>query len=86
MPAEVPGLGTFSWDLVKVSMRVPTPVGQRIIDGSMPGLDWLLPEAALRIGGSIDACHGYAAAALVPRGQEGGLVALMNELLTQKGL
>jgi hypothetical protein len=86
MPGEIPGLGTFAWDLVKVSMRVPTPLGEKIVDGSMPGLDWLLPEAALRIGGSIDACHGYAAAALVPRGCESELVALMDELLTQKGL
>ena len=86
MPTEVPGLGVFSWDLVKVSMRVPTPLGERIVDGSMPGLDWLLPEAALRVGGSIDACHGYAAAALVPRGRESELIALMNDLLSQKGL
>ncbi len=86
MPTEVPGLGTFTWDLVKVSMRVPTPLGSRIVEGSMPGLDWLLPEAALRVGGSIDACHGYAAAALVPRGREEELVALMNKLLTEKGV
>ena len=86
MPTEVPGLGTFTWDLVKVSMRVPTPLGKRIVDGEMPGLDWLLPEAALQIGGSIDACHGYAAAALIPRGREGELIDLMDKLLVQKGL
>jgi hypothetical protein len=86
MPAEIPSLGRFEWDLVKVSMRVPTPLGQRIIDGDMPGLDWLLPEAALRIGGSIDACHGYAAAALIPRGKEEELIALMDDLLVEKGL
>ena len=86
MPTEIPGLGTFEWDLVKVSMRVPTPLGQRIIDGDMPGLDWLLPEAALKIGGSIDACHGYAAAALIPRGKEEELIALMDALLVEKGL
>lgn len=86
MPTDVPGLGTFSWDLVKVSMRVPTPLGDRIVEGSMPGLDWLLPEAALQVGGSIDACHGYAAAALVPRGREPELVALMDKLLTEKGV
>lgn len=86
MPTEVPGLGTFKWDLVKVSMRVPTPLGEQIVAGEMPGLDWLLPEAALAIGGSIDACHGYAAAALIPRGKEEALVDLMDELLTQKEL
>ena len=86
MPAEVPGLGTFEWDLVKVSMRVPTPLGERIVAGEMPGLNWLLPEAALAIGGSIDACHGYAAAALIPRGKEEELIDLMDELLKQKEL
>ncbi len=86
MPAEIPGLGTFEWDLAKVSMRVPTSLGQRIIDGDMPGLDWLLPEAALQVDGTIDACHGYAAAALVPHGREEELINLMDELLVQKGL
>ena len=85
MPTGVPGLGSFVWDLVKVSMRVPSPLNKQIVSGEMPGLDWLLPEAALRIGGSIDACHGYAAAALIPRGREEELVALMNALIEQKG-
>jgi len=82
MPKEVPGLGSFEWDLVKVSMRVPSPLNERIVEGEMPGLDWLLPEAALSIGGSIDACHGYAAAALVPRGREEELISRMETLLT----
>lgn len=85
MPNTVPGLGAFTWDLVKVSMRVPTPLNERIVAGEMPGLDWLLPEAALQVGGSIDACHGYAAAALVPRGSEEKLVALMDTLLAKEG-
>lgn len=85
MPEEIPGLGRFEWDLVKVSMRVPTPLGQRIIDGGMPGLDWLLPEAARRIGGSIDACHGYAAASLIPRGREAELIDGMERLLAGTG-
>ncbi len=84
MPAEIPGLGTFEWDLAKVSMRVPTPLGQKIIDGEMPGLDWLLPEAAVKVEGTIDACHGYAAAALIPHGREEELIALMDELV-EKG-
>jgi hypothetical protein len=86
MPEEIPGLGRFEWDLVKVSMRVPTPLGEQIVSGEMPGLDWLLPEAALKIGGSIDACHGYAAASLIKRGREEELIDRMDELLAQKGL
>jgi len=84
MPPEIPGLGRFDWDLVKVSMRVPTPLGQKIIDGTMPGLDWLLPEAAKKVGGSIDACHGYAAASLIPRGREEELIELMDALVDER--
>ena len=80
-PAEIPGLGRFDWDLVKVSMRVPTPLEERIVAGERPGLAWLLPEAALRVGGTIDACHDYAAASLIPRGREEELVAAMDELV-----
>lgn len=84
MPSEVPSLGEFDWDLVKVSMRVPAPLEERIVTGKMPGLAWLLPEAARKLGGSIDACHDYAAASLIPRGREEELVGLMDELLNEK--
>ncbi len=84
MPTEIPGLGRFDWDLVKVSMRVPSPLEERIVAGEMPGLAWLLPEAAKRVGGSIDACHDYAAASLVPRGKEEELVRAMDELLEER--
>jgi hypothetical protein len=84
MPTEIPGLGKFDWDLVKISMRVPSPLEERIVAGEMPGLAWLLPEAAKRVGGSIDACHDYAAASLVPRGREEELVRAMDELLEER--
>ncbi len=81
MPAEVPGLGRFDWDLVKMSMRVPSPLEERIVNGEMPGLSWLLPEAAKRVDGSIDACHDYAAAALVERGKEEAIIQALDELV-----
>ncbi|MGY4706852.1 DHH family phosphoesterase [Candidatus Bipolaricaulota sp. J31] len=84
MPTEIPGLGQFEWDLVKVSMRVPSPLERRIVAGEMPGLAWLLPEAAKRVGGSIDACHDYAAASLIPRGKEEELVGAMDELVAER--
>lgn len=80
-PSEIPGLGKFDWDLVKVSMRVPSPLEEKIVAGEMPGLAWLLPEAAMRVGGTIDACHDYAAASLIPRGKEEELVRIMDELV-----
>ena len=84
MPTEIPGLGRFEWDLVKISMRVPTLLEERIVRKEMPGLAWLLPEAAVRVGGSIDACHDYAAASLIPRGREEELVAAMDELIEER--
>jgi hypothetical protein len=84
MPPQIPGLGRFEWDLVKISMRVPGYLEEKIVAGKMPGLAWLLPEAAKRVGGSIDACHDYAAASLIPRGKEEELVATMDGLVSEK--
>ncbi|HIE48167.1 TPA: DHH family phosphoesterase [Candidatus Bipolaricaulota bacterium] len=82
-PSEIPGLGSFDWDLVKVSMRVPTPLERKIVAGQWPGLAWLLPEAAVKVGGTIDACHDYAAASLIPRGKEAELVRAMDGLVKE---
>jgi len=84
MPTEIPGLGRFEWDLVKMSMRVPSPLEEKIIAGAMPGLSWLLPEAARQVDGSIDACHDYAAAALVERGREEDIVRALDELVASR--
>jgi hypothetical protein len=65
-------------------MRVPGYLEEKIVAGKMPGLAWLLPEAAKRVGGSIDACHDYAAASLIPRGKEEELVATMDGLVSEK--
>ena len=82
MPREIPGLGTFDWSLVKVSMRVPSPLEKRIrVDRTMPGLAYLVPEAAKKVGGSIDACHDYAAATLISVGVEEDLIVTMDELV-----
>ena len=83
MPTEIPGLGHFDWDLVKISMRVPSPLEKKIVAGERPGLAWLLPEAAKVVGGSIDACHDYAAASLIPRGKEEELVRAMDGLVEE---
>lgn len=82
MPPEVPGLGAFDWSLVKVSMRVPTPLEKKVlIDHTMPGLAYLVPEAAKLVGGSIDACHDYSAATLIDIGREEELIMAMDELV-----
>ncbi|MBD3306092.1 hypothetical protein GF339_06870 [candidate division KSB3 bacterium] len=83
MAPEVPGLGTFDWSSYKVSMRVPSPLEQQIIvEKTMPGLAYLVPEAAKQVGGSIDACHDYAAATVIDIGQEEALITAMEDLIT----
>lgn len=82
MAPEIPGLGTFEWAQTKVSMRLPSPLERKIlVDRTMPGLSYLVPEAARQVGGSIDACHDYTAATIVNIGQEEALIAAMDKLI-----
>lgn len=82
MAAEIPGLGAFDWSQTKASMRLPTPLERKIlIDRAMPGLSYLVPEAARQVGGSIDACHDYTAATIVEIGKEEALILAMDELI-----
>lgn len=82
MAPEIPGLGTFDWSQTKVSMRLPTPLERKIlIDRSMPGLSYLVPEAARKVGGSVDACHDYTAATIVDIGMEEALITAMDKLV-----
>lgn len=81
MGRRIPGLGDFDWNLSKVSMRVPSPLEERIVAKQMPGLAFILPEAAEVVGGSIDACHNYAAASLIPKGFEEELIKEMDKLI-----
>ena len=62
IPGEIPGLGTFTFNDVKVSMRVPPAMEEPIRAGRLPGLDTFLPEATARLAGFSDACHSLTAA------------------------
>jgi single-stranded-DNA-specific exonuclease len=85
MAKEVPGVGSFEWAQTKASMRLPTPLEHKIlIEKSMPGLGWVVPEAAKKVGGSIDACHDYTAATIVDLGKETALVDEMERLIQSK--
>jgi single-stranded-DNA-specific exonuclease len=85
MAKDVPGVGSFEWAQTKASMRLPTPLEHKVlIDKSMPGLGWVVPEAAKRVGGSIDACHDYTAATIVDIGKEEALVMEMEKLIKAK--
>jgi len=82
MAPEIPGLGAFDWAQTKASMRLPTPLERKIlVDKTMPGLGYLVPEAARQVGGSIDACHDYTAATIVDIGKEEALIVAMDKLV-----
>lgn len=82
-PQYYPKPGKFDWNIAKLSMRVPPSLEERILSKEMPGLAWLLPEAAKRVGGDIDACHDYAAATTVDVGKEERLIEELNKLVKE---
>jgi hypothetical protein len=81
LPNEIPGVGYFSFNEAKVSMRVSTYLEHEIRQGKAPGLDILLPEATNRLGGFSDACHSLTAATTVAIGKEGKLIEEMESIL-----
>jgi single-stranded-DNA-specific exonuclease len=81
VPNHIPGMGTFDFDQVKVSMRVADPMEDAIRSGQALGLDILLPEATSRVGGFADACHSLTAATTVPVGREEDLIEEMEKVL-----
>ena len=84
VPNEIPGIGSFSFDQAKVSMRVADPMEDGIRNGSVLGLDILLPEATGRVGGFSDACHSLTAATTVPLGREEDLIEELEIVLTER--
>ena len=85
IPNEVPGIGVFNFDQVKISMRVADPMEERIRTGEALGLDILLPEATARVGGFSDACHSLTAATTVAIGREEELIGEMEQILNGPG-
>jgi len=82
VPNQVPGIGSFDFDQVKISMRVADPMEEGIRTGEMLGLDILLPEATARVGGFSDACHSLTAATTVAVGREEQLIEEMENILS----
>ena len=83
IPDEIPGIGAFNLDQIKISMRVADPMEEGIRAGDVMGLDILLPEATSRVGGFSDACHSLTAATTVAVGREEELIEEMEAILTQ---
>jgi len=81
IPDEIPGIGAFNLDQIKISMRVADPMEEGIRAGDVMGLDILLPEATSRVGGFSDACHSLTAATTVAVGREEELIEEMEKVL-----
>ena len=83
MPRTIPKLGEFNWNLVKVSLRLPSTLEKMVINKEMPGYDWLVPRAAKHVGGDVDACHGYACATTFNRGLEEEFISWLNRYVKE---
>ena len=81
IPNEIPGFGPIEFNEVKISMRVPAFLEDKIKAGNRPGLDTFLPEATNRLGGFSDACHRLAAATTIAIGKEERLIDEMENIL-----
>jgi len=85
IPDQIPGIGAFDFNQVKISMRVADPMEERIRSGDALGLDILLPEATARVGGFSDACHSLTAATTVAVGREEELIEEIEQILSGRG-
>ena len=84
LPAIVPGIGDIGGGQVKVSMRVPESLSEKIRAGEAIGLYDLLPPATEALGGFSDACHSLSAATTISEGLEEDLIAAMEKILTAR--
>ena len=82
IPDEIPGFGAVPMNQVKISMRVPERLRDKIRAGNEPGLDTFLPEATARLGGFSDGCHSLNAATTIADGKEEKLIAEMEKILS----
>jgi hypothetical protein len=81
LPAEMPGIGFIGGRLTKISARVPRPLRDRILEGQLPDLMTLIPQATDCVGGTADGCHRFAAASLIEQGREAAFLRALEDVL-----
>ena len=81
IPDVIPDLGKLSWNGVKVSARAPSTLERMILNGKVPGYDFLIPKASELVGGYADATHKIAAATVIRKGKEEDFVRAVEEVL-----
>jgi single-stranded-DNA-specific exonuclease len=80
-PGRLPKLGTFAWEDIKVSLRVPPALRRKIENGEQPNLAELLPPAAERAGGFAEGCHRFSAACTIPKDRKPDFLRALNDKL-----
>lgn len=83
LPAEMPGIGRLDQALTKISARVHPALRARIQQGGLPDFMTLIPQATVRVQGTADGCHRFAAAALIAQGREGDFLEALETVLAQ---
>ncbi len=81
IPDVIPDLGKLRWNGVKVSARAPSTLERMILNGKVPGYDFLIPKASDLVGGYADATHKIAAATVIDKGKEEDFIHAMEEVL-----
>ena len=74
----IPGLGRIEGSWVKVSVRTPKKVAEKIGRGELPPASKLTVEASEEVGGTGDG-HSFAASAIIPAGAEQRFITLFDE-------
>jgi len=86
MQSQIPGYGELKGDFVKVSVRVPQLLKQKIERNDAPPVNIILIEACKKLSGFADG-HTVAASGVIPRGNELKLINEMNkEIIKRKNV
>lgn len=83
MNPELPGLGKLKENLVKVSGRVPKGLESKIKLGKFPGIEEVMIEAAVKVGGFADG-HTVAASGIIEKDKVKEFVEIFNETVKKK--
>ena len=78
---ELPGLGRVKGSWVKVSVRTPKKVAEKIRRGELPPASELIMRASEEVGGTGDG-HSFAASALIPEGREEEFIEVFAALIS----
>ena len=83
VPDMIPDIGKIELNSVKMSCRAPLTLERRVLDGKMPGFDYLVPKASEMVNAFADATHRIAAATMLKRGKEKEFIEVFEKLVEE---